>query len=306
MSSTESLKPSVSADQQLMKHILSAARPKTLPASVSPVILGLALAWNQTQHFDIAVGVITLLCALLLQISSNFINDYFDFKSGVDHQQRLGPVRATSAGLVTPSQMKKAFLFTMSLAFVLGIFLMKTGGTPIIIIGISSLLGAYLYTGGPFPLSHMALGEVAAFIFFGPVAVWGTTYLQTKQMDMLPAYVGMIPGFFSAAIMSINNLRDRDSDAQTKKTTVMTLLNEQQSRFLVGVLLLAPVFTGLVLSVRFDRAYALTFIALITLRPSMMFVLKEKIDQRLNLHLAMTGKGLFLASLAMSLGLLFL
>lgn len=306
MSSIESLKPSVSADQQLMKHLISAARPKTLPASLSPVLLGLALAWNQTHQFNFLVGLTTIVCALLLQISSNFINDYFDFKSGVDLHQRLGPVRATSAGLVTPLQMKKSIILTMSLATLLGCYLMWTGGTPIVIIGLSSLLGAYLYTGGPLPLSHMALGEVSAFIFFGPVAVWGTTYLQTKQMDMLPVYVGMIPGFFSAAIMSINNLRDRSSDAHAKKTTVMTVLNEQQSRFLVGVLLLAPVFTGLILSIRFDRAYALTFIALITLRPSMMFVLKEKIDQRLNQHLAMTGKGLFLASLATSLGLLFL
>lgn len=306
MRSIENLKPSASAEMGLLKVLFLAARPKTLPASLSPVLLGLTYAYTFQESLNWPIAIITIVCSLLLQISSNFINDYLDFKSGVDKGDRLGPMRVTSAGLISPNQMKQAIIVTMTMAFILGLSLMNWGGLPIVIIGLSSLLGAYLYTGGPFPLSHLALGEVAAFIFFGPVAVWGTFFLQTHQYVWSPIWVGCIPGLFSAAIMSINNLRDRENDKHNGKTTVMTLLSERSARSLSATLIISPIFAMLILSILYNRAFALGFIALIKVRPNMMFILQEKIDARLNMCLETTGKFLFISTLAICLGLLFL
>lgn len=306
MSSTNSLKQSASVEIGLLKALFLATRPKTWPASLSPVILGLAYSYSVSREIYWPVAIVTLLCALALQISSNLINDYFDYKSGVDKSDRLGPMRMCSAGLVSPNQMKQAIVVAMSFALLLGISLMNNGGLPIIIIGIASLLGAYLYTGGPYPLSHLALGEVAAFIFFGPVAVWGTHFLQTKDYNLAAAIVGLIPGLFSAAIMGVNNLRDRASDSASKKMTVMTLLSERGASLLSATLMVAPLFVMLILSVKDHRAYIFGVVALIKIRPNILFVLNEKLDARMNEVLANTGKALFLSTIAISLGLIFL
>ena len=189
-----------------------AARPKTLPAGAGPVLIGLGLV-GSFNHINYPIAALTLITALLLQISSNLINDYYDGVKGLDKEDRLGPPRAVALGLLPASTVKKGFIFTLSMAFLLGIGLMVRGGTPIIIIGFSSLFFAWAYTGGPFPLSYFGLGEIFAFIFFGPIAVYGTWYLQTLEsgfpsLDVL--YMGASVGLISAALMGVNNLRDID------------------------------------------------------------------------------------------------
>lgn len=292
------------------KSLLSATRPKTLMASVGPVVLGLSLAYVASKNVDILTALVTLTCSILLQISSNLINDYYDGIRGIDNLSRIGPERLSNKSYQSAKAIKKFAILTLFLAFVFGLYLMYAGGLPIVIIGLSSLLFAYLYTGGPLPLSYMALGEFLAFLFFGPVAVWGTYYLQTKDLNYINfstiAIYGALPGFISAAIMSINNLRDFDSDSKTKKKTIALFLGKSRSRLLTFCLVLLPNIL-VVLLVLNDTQRVITFIGLV---PFFIFlktwksILKDKVDQKFNLHLANTGKYLFLFCLFYSVGLL--
>lgn len=219
-----------------------AIRPKTLPAGAGPVLLGLALAYHRNpQSFSWLVAILTLACTLLLQISSNLINDYYDGVSGIDDHNRLGPIRATSSGLIPAPKVKKGFILTLGFALILGLFLMKVGGVPIIIIGLCSLFFSWAYTGGPYPLSHYGLGELFAFIFFGPVAVWGTWFLQTRNFTATASlnalFWGAALGVQSAALMGINNLRDRHSDKLNGKHTLATIIGGHTMRKIIFLLI---------------------------------------------------------------------
>jgi 1,4-dihydroxy-2-naphthoate octaprenyltransferase len=143
-----------------------AARPKTILASIGPVLIGLSIAFHLSQKINTTIALLTLICAILLQIGTNIANDYLDFKKGVDTLERLGPVRVTSKGLISEDKMKKALILILSSAFLCGIYLMIHGGPFIVAIGLLSLYFSYGYTGGPFPLSYNGLGELAALLFF--------------------------------------------------------------------------------------------------------------------------------------------
>lgn len=202
-----------------LKTWLLAARPRTLPAAVSPVLIGAAMAYADGSFHGL-VFAITVVCATLIQIGTNFANDYFDFVKGTDTAERLGPVRATQAGLVAPAQMKRATAIVLGLAFLVGLFLVWRGGLVILIIGLLAILFAVLYTGGPFPLGYIGLGDVFVFFFFGPVAVAGAYYLQTLLWSPLAMLAGIAPGLLSMAILAVNNLRDADGDARSGKRTL--------------------------------------------------------------------------------------
>ncbi|MCP4913370.1 MAG: 1,4-dihydroxy-2-naphthoate octaprenyltransferase [Oligoflexia bacterium] len=279
-----------------------AIRPKTLFASLGPVILGLAIVYNEFQQINISLALLTALCALLLQASSNLINDYYDGVDGKDSDERLGPLRVTSSGLIPAAQVKKAFILTLLVSFLIGSILMIHGGIPIIVIGLSSLFFAWAYTGGPFPLSRLGLGEIAAFIFFGPIPVWGTYFLQSKVHHDLPILFGFVPGFISAALMAVNNLRDRKEDKANGKKTIATILTEMGARYLViNFILLSAFFLPLV--TREPKS-------LIVILPALLFfknwkkVLSAPIDRDLNNVLANTGKYLFLQCLVHSIVIL--
>ena len=164
-----------------IKIWLEAARPKTLWASIAPVVMGTALAYGDDK-FDWLIAVATIVSSMAIQIATNFANDYFDHFKGADTSERLGPVRATAAGLVSPATMKFAFIATFALAFVVGMYLVYHGGWPILLIGVFSILFGILYTGGPFPLAYNGLGDIFVLFFFGPVAVGGTYYLQALSI----------------------------------------------------------------------------------------------------------------------------
>jgi len=184
---------------------------------------------------SLVTALLTLLCALTLQISSNLINDYYDGVKGLDGVDRLGPERVTSLGLLAAPVIKKGFIASLFLAFLFGLYLMIHAGLPIIIIGLLSLFFAWAYTGGPFPLSYYALGEAFAFLFFGPVAVWGSYFIQTQNLA-LPSIVllgGSSVGLLSSAIMGVNNLRDIDQDRLKAKVTLATLLGAKAMRLLI-------------------------------------------------------------------------
>jgi 1,4-dihydroxy-2-naphthoate octaprenyltransferase len=184
-----------------------AIRPRTLPAAAAGVIMGSALAWRD-GFFRLDAAFACLLTALLLQIGSNLANDVFDFERGTDTPERLGPVRVTQAGLLTPSQIKVGLAVVFALAALFGLYLAWLGGWPIIIIGIAAILSAIAYTGGPFPLGYYGLGDLFVFIFFGLASVAGTYYVQAGFVSAAAWWMSIPPGLIITAILVVNNLRD--------------------------------------------------------------------------------------------------
>lgn len=201
------------------KTWILAARPKTLAAGLCPVFLGICLAASDGV-FHLSASLAALFGAIFIQIGTNFANDYFDFKKGADTADRLGPTRVTQAGLVTERQILVATALAFSLASMFGIYLIFRGGLPIIAIGIASILSGILYTGGPYPLGYLGLGELFVWLFFGPIAVAGTYFVQAQRWDSTALIVGGIAGLFSMAILAVNNYRDRAQDATVNKRTL--------------------------------------------------------------------------------------
>ena len=202
-----------------------AIRPRTLPAAAAGVVMGCALAWRDGLfRFDAAL--VCLLTALLLQIGSNLANDVFDFERGTDTPERLGPTRVTQAGLLTPFQVKFGMWIVFALAAFLGSYLIWLGGLPIIIIGVTAIIAAIAYTGGPFPLGYHGLGDIFVFIFFGLASVAGTYYVQAGFVSAAAWWMTIPPGLIITAILVVNNLRDIDNDRKGGKHTLAVRLGE--------------------------------------------------------------------------------
>jgi len=206
-----------------------AIRPKTLPAAAAGVVMGSALAWYDGS-LQTAAMLACLFCALLLQIGSNLANDVFDYERGTDTAERLGPLRVTQAGLLTPRQVKVGMFITFGLAAALGLYLVCIGGLPILILGMAAILCAVAYTGGPFPLGYHGLGEIAVFIFFGLGSVTGTYYLQAGRISSSAIWMAVPPGMIITAILVVNNLRDIENDRKAGKNTLAVLLGERATK----------------------------------------------------------------------------
>lgn len=202
-----------------------AARPKTLVISISPVVIAATLAISQGT-FNPILFFFTLLTALSIQIGTNLANDYFDYVKGADTKERKGFMRVTQAGLVQPSIMKRTIIAVFAIAFVSGCTLIWKGGLPIAILLALSIALGILYTGGPFPLAYLGLGELFAFLFFGPIAVLGTYYLQMGTLSWEAFLTGLAPGAFSMAFLIINNVRDIDEDRIANKRTLAVRLGK--------------------------------------------------------------------------------
>ena len=196
-----------------------AARPRTLPAASAPVIAASAAAFADGA-FDPLPALAALLGALLLQIGANFANDLFDFQKGADTAERTGPLRVTSAGLVTPKEIQMSMAVVFGLAALCGVYLALHAGWPVIAIGVLSILGALAYTGGPYPLGYHGLGEVAVFIFFGLAAVCGTYYVQALRLSPAAVWTAVPLGLLTVAILIVNNLRDIATDRASGKHTL--------------------------------------------------------------------------------------
>ena len=224
-----------------MKNWLLAARIQTLPAAISPVVLGTALAFHDGT-FSFIISFMTLFAAILIQIGSNFANDVFDFEKGTDGKERLGPLRVTQAGLILPKNMKKAMWLVFIMAIFVGFYLASIGGWPIVMIGLASILAGILYTGGPYPFGYHGLGDVLVFLFFGLVAVPGTYYLQTGEITYLSIWMGVAIGMLSTAILVVNNLRDADLDKVSGKKTLAVRLGKQFSKIQYSILIIMPFF----------------------------------------------------------------
>jgi len=204
---------------------LSAARPQTLAASVVPVVVGASLAWAD-QQFRWDTTLVALFCAVLIQIGTNFANDYYDFIKGADTPERIGFKRATASGLITPNAMFTATWLTMAVAFFAGLYLVWIGGWVILLIGILSLLFGILYTGGPYPLGYNGLGDLFVFIFFGFAAVMGTYYVNALEWSWISFWASIPVGALCVNILVVNNLRDVNQDKISGKKTLGVLFGE--------------------------------------------------------------------------------
>ena len=245
-----------------------------------------------------------MLSAILIQIGTNFANDYFDFLKGADTKKRMGPVRATASGLVKPKTMKYAYLMAFGLSIAFGLYLIGRGGWPILIIGSFSVLFGILYTGGPFPLGYKGLGEIFVLIFFGPVAVGGTYYLQTLEINTTVILAGLSPGLISTALLTVNNLRDIHTDREAGKRTLAVRFGPLFARaeYILSISL-ACIMPLVLLIVDPAHPYSLAAILVIVLAgPPVKAVLFDEISPELNNALASTGKILLFYSLVFSLG----
>jgi 1,4-dihydroxy-2-naphthoate octaprenyltransferase len=204
-----------------------AARPATLPAAVVPVLVGTAAALAEGAQFHAFIFVMTLLCSSLIQIGTNFANDYSDFLKGADHEGRLGPVRVTQSGLISQDDVKRGIFVAFGLAVIIGGYLAWIGGWPIILIGILSVISGLAYTGGPYPLGYHGLGDLFVFVFFGVIAVTGTAYLQAGHWGVLPLTLSIPVGLLVTNILVVNNLRDLPTDIVAGKRTLATRIGDR-------------------------------------------------------------------------------
>jgi len=198
---------------------LLAARPRTLPAAVAPVIIGTGVAVAE-GGFWAPAALAAVLVALLLQIGANLANDVFDFRRGADTAARLGPPRVTQRGLIAPERVLRATWLTLGAALLPGLYLVLRGGWPILTLGLLAIVAALAYTGGPYPLGYNGLGEVAVFLFFGLIAVAGTAYVQTGDLTGLALAASIPIGGIATAILVVNNLRDLPTDRVAGKRTL--------------------------------------------------------------------------------------
>ena len=240
----------------------SAARPRTLPAAVAPVLVGSGLAWRDGR-FDGRAAGLCLAFSLLVQIGTNFANDYYDFIKGADTAARVGPRRAVAAGLISPRTMRTAMWGTFAAAFVCGLGLIWWGGPWLLLIGLVSILAGVAYTGGPFPLGYHGLGDVFVFIFFGLVAVCATYFVQTGRV-ILDAFLAAVPiGLLTANILVVNNYRDMETDAVAGKRTLVVRFGRGFARAqFIGSLVIALVAVPVILAVRDHNAWRLLPLAL--------------------------------------------
>ncbi|WP_123534173.1 1,4-dihydroxy-2-naphthoate polyprenyltransferase [Halosimplex salinum] len=309
------------ADAQVSKTRawLMAARPQTLPAGSAPVIVGAGLA----VHADVFAPLpwlAALVGALLIQVGTNFANDYYDAVKGADTDDREGFTRVTAGGLIPAAQVKWAMVATYGLAVVVGAYLVAIGGLPILAVGLTSIAAGILYTGGPYPYGYRGLGDLFVFVYFGVVAVTGTYYVQAVTetdaglfpmglpAETLPlaAVVASLPAAgLSTAILVVNNVRDRETDAAAGKRTLAVLFGYRWSRveflLLVGMAYVVPVLFAL------DPDYgrwALAPLASLPLAASVSKTVLERTDgEALNPALERVGQTLFLHSLLFAAGL---
>jgi 1,4-dihydroxy-2-naphthoate octaprenyltransferase len=208
-----------------------AARLRTLPAGVAPVLVGTAWA-GYLGAFHVLRFIAALAGAILIQVGTNLSNDYSDARRGADTEDRLGPVRVTAGGLVPPRQVLIATYATFGLAILIGVYLIAVAGWQLLLIGVASILAGVLYTGGPRPYGYEGLGEVFVFIFFGIVAVVGSYFVQVRHYDWEAFALAVPVGMLATAILVVNNTRDIDTDRRAGKRTLAVRLGPERSRWL--------------------------------------------------------------------------
>ncbi|WP_148416333.1 1,4-dihydroxy-2-naphthoate polyprenyltransferase [Haloferax sp. KTX1] len=295
-----------------------ASRPQTLPAAAAPVVVGTAVAVH-ADLFAPLPALAALVGALLIQVGTNFANDYYDAVQGADTEAREGFTRVTAGGLIPPSAVKRAMYLTFAAAVLLGTYLVYVGGVPILVIGLLSVASGIAYTGGPYPLGYHGLGDLFVFVFFGLIAVVGTFYVQAASVLAAPLSVGIPEGTvtlvavlaslpmaaISTNILVVNNVRDKEEDATTGKRTLAVRFGYGFARAeYVAMLALAyavPVY--LWTRAGFDWFVLLPMFSMPVAARIARTVVTETKGEKLNPALEDTGKLLALYAVLFSVGL---
>ena len=278
---------------------LLAARPKTLPAAVGPVLVGTAAAFAD-GHFALWPMLAALAGALLLQIGSNFANDYFDFFKGADTHERMGPTRVTAGGLLSPAEVRWGMVVVFGLAALVGLYLITVGGWPMLALGASAIVAALLYSGGPLPYGYYGLGEFFVFLFFGVAAVAGTYYVQALTVSAQVWLASVPVGALITAVLVVNNVRDRATDAQANKRTLAVLLGDQGARVEYVALLVVAYAAAIVLAL--DSLWLLLPFASLPLTLRLLRDVRTQRGRALNQTLAGTARMSLIFSILLSLG----
>jgi 1,4-dihydroxy-2-naphthoate octaprenyltransferase len=286
-----------------MNNWILASRLKTLPAAISPVLVGVSLAIHDGE-FKPFIAFMTLLAAVLIQIGANFANDVYDFLKGSDREDRLGPTRATQSGLISPENMKKGMCLVFAMAICVGFYLASIGGWPIVWIGLASIASAIAYTGGPYPLGYHGWGDVFVFIFFGIIAVPGTYYLQSGIVSYDSILLGIPLGALSTAILIVNNLRDADTDIKSDKRTLAVRLGKPFVKIEYIVMMVIAFATPIYILQFWDEFSLYIILFLLPISIQHIQSLYTKTGEALNEVLVDTAKFLFHFSLLLSIGLI--
>ncbi len=298
---------------------LMAARPHTLPAAAAPVIVGIGIALHEGQFAPLP-ALAAFIGAALIQIGTNFANDYYDAVKGVDTDERTGFTRVTQSGLIPPDEVKRAMYGTFLFAIVVGIYLVYVGGLPILIIGLASVISGIAYAGGPFPLGSHGLGDLFVFVFFGVIAVMGTFYVQAASLLSAPFPLG-IPGgtvtmtaflaslpvaAISTNILVVNNVRDLENDRKGGKKTLAVLIGYRASRgeyvAMLALAYLVPIYFATTSA--FGLAVLLPLVTVPYAAIVAGTVITKTSGEALNPALEQTGKLLAAYSVCFALGMM--
>ena len=233
-----------------IKLWINAARPKTLAASIVPIVSAMLILPNQAL-FKSYIFILTITAAIIIQIITNYINDLYDFLSGAD-KERIGPQRMLESGLLSQGEMTIAIKVLFILGIMCGLPLVLHGGWPILIIGLSAFLFAYLYTAGPFPLAYHGLGDIFVFIYFGLISVMGSYYLQTGFIDKNVMWLGISIGAKNVILLAINNIRDYAGDKKCNKNTLVVIFGRNFGKSQILFMILLSYISFFCLSIGLD------------------------------------------------------
>ena len=282
---------------------MHAIRPKTLPAGAVPVVIGSALA-AASGNFLILPAFVALVCALGIQVATNFINEIYDFRKGADTAERLGPTRAVAAGIIAERTMIRVSIALCTVVALFGVYLVHASGWPILVIGALSLFFAWAYTGGPFPIAYSGLGELFVFVFFGLVAVGGSYYLQAHDFAMPMLLAAVAPGCFSVNILLVNNIRDVVTDRKVGKMTLPARIGGERARDLYTALTVIAILVPCLLWLTGYSFWCLLSLLSLPLAYLNIRRLYLSEDRDLNQVLADTGRLMTLHGILFALGLI--
>ncbi len=240
MNVTEQVYESTTPVRGRWRWWLSAVRPITLTAAAIPVFTGSVLAYALTGLFSLPLFFFSIFCSFFIQVGTNLVNDALDFQKGVDREDRLGPLRVTQAGLLNFTQVLGTGVMCFVIALLLGIPLMIVGGFPIFLLILLSVLSGYFYTGGPYPLAYLGLGDFFVFLFFGILGTMGVYYIQAQAVSFASFVLGLQIGALATLLLAINNIRDSQGDRRAHKRTIAVRYGLHIAKMEITLLLLFP------------------------------------------------------------------
>ena len=281
-----------------------AARPRTLPAAIAPVLVGTSLAGSEDVFRPLAFAA-ALVGSVFIQIGTNLSNDYSDARRGADTEERLGPVRVTAGGLVPPRKVLIATWLAFGIAAAAGAYLIAIAGWELLVVGVASIAAGVLYTGGPRPYGYEGLGELFVFGFFGIVAVAGSYYVQTEELRGLAFTLAVPVGMLAAAILMVNNIRDIDTDRRAGKRTLAVRLGRRRARRAFAAMIYLPFAWTAVVAILSGKPAILLMWLSFALAPSLVRTVATRTDgPSLNRALGQSGQLLAAFSVLVSVGLL--